>query len=443
MGKLFTIEEAFRQLNSETAYNKSSLTEEKLSYKSLYDFYDQVYCSLTHGEDRGEDIKILGDLGRVAHKYPDENISTGFSPDGTPQIIVTDSPSRISNAIAVAEIYGLKYSVKNYRGTTSVIMEVPDKLPVNTELLNYRDTEHRLKDIQLSSLDRLLIDLNSGAIALTDISRASKQLLRKYAQDLHQKIENKEITMRDLSSLDNQILRIFSDDENPDKKPLTAGLHQALQKRAITETVESSMPATPLPEADIHAFVEALPVATQTRPPQPFKLGYIRELKSDIASKYRGGRGSAGQTQVRIFKATEYSRLFTKAAYENVASTKAYRQQTGKTASHDVTGFRYSDAETESGNILNAIGTYPNGDLALQAYIRRDNRIKVAYYLSIDGGDLQRVNKEDILIYLTPGAVSKLEHPQAEDELPRSAKNCNRFKLSGIYMIGNLGHSII
>lgn len=441
MGKLFTIEEAFRQLHSETDYDKSSLSEEKLSYKSLYDFYDQVYCSLTHGEDRGADIKILGDLGRVAHKYPDENIATGFSPDGTPQIIVTDSPSRIGNAIAVAEIYGLKYDVKNRRGTTSVIIDVPDNLPVNRELLNYRDTEHRLKDIQLSSLDRLLIDLNSGAIKLTNISGASKQLLRKYAQELRQKLDSEEITMRELSSLDNQILSMFTDTENPHKKPLTAGLHRALQKHAITETVESSMPATPLSEADIHAFVEALPIATQTRPPQPFKLGYIRELKSDIAAKYRGGRGSADQTQVRIFKATEYSRLYTKAPYGNLASTKAFRQQTGKTAGQDVTGFHSSD--TEAGNILNAIGTYPNGDLALQAYIRRDNRIKVAYYLSIDGGDLQRVNKDDILMYLTPGAVSKLQHPQAEDELPRSANNINRFKLSGIYMIGNLGHSII
>lgn len=438
MGKLFTIEEAFRQLNSETAYAKSSLSEDKLSYKSLYDFYDQVYCSLTHGEDRGADIKILGDLGRIVHKYPDENISTGFSPDGTPRIIVTDSPSRIGNAIAVAEIYGLQYSVKNYRGTTSVIIDVPDNLPVNRDLLNYRDTEHRLKDIQLSSLDRLLIDLKNGAIALTDISRASKQLLRKYAQELRQKIENKEITMRDLSSLDNEILRMFSDDENADKKPLTAGLHRAIQKHAITETVESSMPTTPLSEVDIHSFVDAIPIATGTRPPQPFKLGYIRELKSEIAAKYRGGRGSADQTQVRIFKASEYSRLYTKAAYENTASAKAYRQQTGKAPSHDVTGFHYTD--TESGNILNAIGTYPNGDLALQAYVRVDNRIKVAYYLSINGGDLQRVNKEDILMYLTPGTVSKLQNTQSEDELPRTPK---RFKLSGIYMLGNLGHSII
>lgn len=441
MSKLFTIEEAFKQLNSETDYHKSRLNEEKLSYKSLYDFYDQVYCSLTHGEDRGEDIKILGDLGRVSHKYPDENIATGFSPDGTPQIIVTDSPSRISNAIAVAEIYGLKYSVKNRRGMTSVIIDVPDDLPVNRELLHYRDSENRLKDIQLSSLDRLLIDLNSGAITLTNISGSSKQLLRKYAEDLRQKLDNNELTMGEISNLDKQILSMFSDAETSRKRPLTAGLHRALQKRNITETVESSMPTTPLAEADIHAFVEALPVATRTRPPQAFKLGYIRELKSEIAAKYRGGRGSADETQIRIFKVSEYSRLYTKAPYENLASTKAYRQQTGKAAGRDPTGFHSTDAE--SGNILNAIGTYPNGDLALQAYAMRDNKVKVAYYLSIDGGDLEKVNKEDILVYLTPATVSKLQNTQAEDELLKSAKNINRFKLSGIYMIGNLGHSII
>ena len=156
----------------------------------------------------------------------------------------------------------------------------------------------------------------------------------------------------------------------------------------------------------------------------------------------QGGRGSEGQPFVRIFKASEYSKLYTKAAYENLGSTKAYRKETGKEAGGERTGFHSTAAD--AGNILNAIGSYPNGDLALQAYPMSDNKIRVAYFISIDDADLVPATKEDVARYLTPAAAAKLLGTREEDpEAPRSADNINRFKLSGIYMIGNLGHSII
>lgn len=380
----YSIDEAFKVLKEDVED-----LDEKLSYAGFQDLFDQVYCSLTHGEDRGMPRKILGDLGRVETKYSDYDVSVDYSLPGATRIGVVAPSEYIGNAVAVAEIYNLDYDVKSFGSNLSkVFITVPESEPVNKEVLHYVDTEGKLKDISH-------IYNKSG-------SRATAQT---------------------------------------DKRELiTASADMSSDKEMLKETVETSMPVTPLNSSDIYSFIENIPEATGTRPPQAFKLGYIREMLTEVAAKYRGGRGSGDQPRVRIFKATEYSRLYTKAAYENLGSTKDYRKETGKEASHDRTGFNFSRSETDG--ILNAIGTYPNGEAALQAYRMKDNKIKVAYFISFDDSDLVPASKEDIAAYLTPAAASKLLGTRDVDA-PKSADNVNRFKISGIYMIGNIGNSII
>ena len=358
------------------------------------DLFDQVYCTLTHGGDKGFDRKVLGDLGSYKIKYDDENIGVDYSNDEFARIIVTDTTDRIQNAIIVAEIYGLDYEVRDAGDTSRVIISVPFDEPVNRSVFHYIDADNKLLD---------LVSANKKKVSNEDLD----------SQDQKPEDTANEETSSDISS-----------------------------ETLVNENVETSMPATPLSEQEIYDFVDAIPEATGTRPPQAFKLGYIRELKREVAAKYRGGRGSEGEPNVRIFKATEYSRLYTKAPYENLGSTKAYRKETGKEAGHERTGFHSTDAD--SGNILNAIGSYPNGDLALQTYPMSDNKVKAAYFISIDDADLVPATKQDVAEYLVPAAASKILNSAAADsEAPRSADNINRFKLSGIYMIGNLGHSII
>lgn len=387
----FSMEDAFKALNESKG---KEISEDKLSYKGFEDLFDQVYCSLTHGEDRGAPRRILGDLGRVETKYADYDVSVDYSMPNATRIAVVAPDEAIGNAIAVAEIYGLDYSVQSFdKGISKVFIVVPDDEPVNKSVLHYIDAENRLQDISAFYRD-------TNGKTVSSYSRRN-ELITASAE---------------------------VEDEN---------------KEEIVEDVSSSMPATPLSISDIHSFVDNLPEATPSRPPQAFKLGYIRELKAEIPAKFKGGRGSDGQPFVRIFKATEYSRLYTKAAYENLGSTKAYRKETGKEAGHERTGFQHS-SDAETGTILNAIGAYPNGDLALQTYPMSDNKIKVAYFISIDDSDLAPATKEDIAMYLTPASAAKLLNTREVDaEAPRSADNINRFKLSGIYMLGNLGHSII
>lgn len=472
----YNIEDAFKALNESSAAPKIDIYENKLGYKGFEDLFDQVYCSLTHGEDRGQPRKILGDLGRVETKYADYDVSTDYSSPGAIRIAVVAPNDAIDNAIAVAEIYGLQYDVKRFgRGISKVLITVPEDEPVDRSLMHYVDTEGKLKDISY-----IYRDHNNKAVS----SYSRRGELITAALEIED--ENKEAIQEDADKLDTEESQ--NNDDQLDKikpqieayldnheYPVTMDIEDICEEvcenvfdadyhnsdisydvftivsnyfdhtdvaNNIREDVNSSIPATPLATNDIYSFVDNLPEATSTRPPQAFKLGYIRELKSEIASKYRGGRGSEGEPRVRIFKASEYSRLYTKAAYENLASTKAFRKETGKEAGNERTGFHSTDSE--AGNILNAIGSYPNGDLALQAYPFSDNKIKVAYFMSIDDADLVPCSKEDIAQYLTPASAAKVLNTRSEDATTStSADNINRFKLSGIYMLGNLGHSII
>lgn len=217
---------------------------------------------------------------------------------------------------------------------------------------------------------------------------------------------------------------------------------------ALAESVATSMPVTILPASDIKSYVSSLPPvdADDKRPPKFFKLGYIKELTSDIAAKYKGGRGSTGMPIIRIFKCIEYSKLYTGFPFIKTNDTKASDKVLGS-ARHtgEKTGFIYNDSD-----FTNKIGIYPNGSEALQAYIANDSRQKVRFYISENDSDLIEATRADIATYLTPNAAAKVLAPAARVAAGFDAdgnalfdKQVNRFKLSGIYMIGDLGSSLI
>ena len=215
---------------------------------------------------------------------------------------------------------------------------------------------------------------------------------------------------------------------------------------SLNESVESSLPATTLGETAVEDYINSIPSPAPGMPPRMFKLGYISEVTKPIQAKYRGGRGSEGQPVVRIFKCTEYSALYTGCDWKNTNNTKTADKELG-TERHtgEKTGFHY-----EEGQCPNKIGTYPDGSKALQAYISGRSKQQVKWFLSLNDEDLVEVEKEVIAEYLTPACAAKILNPT---HVPAGFKGdtgeaiydkpINRFKLENIYMIGNLGSSIM
>lgn len=236
-----------------------------------------------------------------------------------------------------------------------------------------------------------------------------------------------------------------------------------VKEPVLQEDVNSSLPARALSHDELVDYIDSIPTAqaaqydeegnkiASAKPPVFFKLGYLRELK-DIAAKYRGGRGStADDPMVRIFKATEYSKLYTGADYEALKSVKQYRKETGIARSGEKTGFSYGDD-----TIVNKIGRYADGSEALQAYIANDSRQKVKYFISLNDEDLHEATREEVAQYLTPAGARNILTPtqtpktksvetdaEGNQTITYNPQQVNRFKISNIYMIGNLGQSIM
>lgn len=224
------------------------------------------------------------------------------------------------------------------------------------------------------------------------------------------------------------------------------------EELALQEDVASTIPAQPLPTEEVRRFILDLPEPSPNMPPRFFKLGYIKELEREIPSKYKGGRGSIDKETgeqlpfVRIFKCTEYSALYTGSDWKDTNATKAADKVLG-TERHtgEKTGFGYSG----EGDVVNRIGTYRDGSEALQAYIADHSKQKVKYFISLNDEDLHEASREEIAEYLTPAAANKiLNSVRTSAGIDAEGneiydKPINRFKLKNIYMIGNLGHSVI
>ena len=242
--------------------------------------------------------------------------------------------------------------------------------------------------------------------------------------------------------------------------------YSSLESRAkgLNEDLASTLPVHALPENEVIDYINNIPVAkgieraedgtviAKARPTCFFKLGYFKQV--EVASKFRGGRGSKPEDPiVKIFKAIEYSKLYTGADYENLKAVKQFRKETGTERSGEKTGFAYQG----EGTTVNKIGSYPNGDKALQSYLANNCKTKTKYYISINDGDVQEATRQEVAQYLTPANANKLLNPEARPKTVEKSVNAesgeeivtfnpqavNRLKIANIYMIGNLGHSIM
>ena len=176
----------------------------------------------------------------------------------------------------------------------------------------------------------------------------------------------------------------------------------------VNEDLESSLPVRPLPENSVYEFIDNIPYPTQKVPPKFFRVGYFYEL-SNVAAEYRGGRGSEGKPFVRIFKATEYSTIFTGTDYERLGSTKRFRQETGKERSDRRTGWTFSG----NGTLPEKIAVNNKGEKALAARLTENCSRKTKYWISIDDGDLTEASKEEVAKYLTASAARNILNPQS------------------------------
>lgn len=215
-------------------------------------------------------------------------------------------------------------------------------------------------------------------------------------------------------------------------------LNKDVDDETIDESLETSFPVTILPKSELKEYIENIPVATQTEPPRFFKLGYVRELKSEIKASFRNGLGTEDSPKVRILKCSEYSRLYTGADYENLKATKDMRKVTGKERSGERTGFSYNSDLA----VPEKIGISSSGEEQLQCYMNKNNTTKVKYFISINGSDFTEASLNDILTYLTPASASRLTTKSEVENPAAEGAKVLRLKLSGIYMIGTLGKSV-
>ncbi len=223
---------------------------------------------------------------------------------------------------------------------------------------------------------------------------------------------------------------------------------QGIKEEDLKEDLSTfnTLPVELLSETEVKDYIENIPEARPNRPPVFFKLGYIKDMNKDIAAKYRGGRGAGDNPKVKIVKCTEYSKLYTGVPYTATNATKKADKLLG-TERH--TGERSGFNFGREGNVENRIGSYPNGKLALQAYIADSSNQKVKYFISIDDGELQEISRDEVAEYLTPAVANRVKNGSQRKAAGIDAqgnelydKAINRFPLNGIYMIGNLGHSV-
>lgn len=209
-----------------------------------------------------------------------------------------------------------------------------------------------------------------------------------------------------------------------------------------------NLPAELLPVSTVRDFIERIPVTDPRTPPFFFKLGYMKELDKEIASAYKGGRGSEGNPVVRIVKCTEYSKLYTGSSWLNTKTTMKADRILGKDRhTGEKTGFHFGGESS----IENRIGVYGSGKEALQAYIADGSVQKTKFFISLDGGELVEASRDEVAKYLTSAWAGKVLNPTSArrpagydaEGNPVYDKPINRFALDQIYMIGGNGHSIM
>ena len=389
-----------------TAYLNESLKRKKkvservdspVKEAILADLWEQVYASLT---DCGDDRTYLA-LGKLRgnNKYAPEEVTVPKREWNDGISVISVQSDDLDWAKHIAEVYGL--TSEEHEGQLDIFVPFGEEVRYDLIVPAWRE---KIK----KSIDR--------------VNRANESYKRRPAR-----------IRRANESYKSRLPRID-------------------RARRLKESVESSMPVNVLSEREIIDYIRDIPASAPGRPPKFFKLGYISEITANsVASKYRGGRGSSAETpKVRVFKCTEYSQLYTGADWRNTNATKTADKILG-TERHtgERTGFRF-DREGEEADLVNKIGKYMDGSKCLQAYIGNGSRQKVRYYISLNDEDLREASLDEIVQYCTPAVAAKLTGPRVYKPAGQDAagndvydKPINRFKLSGIYMLGNLGHPLI
>ena len=466
-----SIQEALRELRAEplvedlvdktsstiTESYEMQLVEAKKSRheNTLRDLWDQVYCSLTDG-GYNNTYKALGKLNGKG-KYDVAEVGGSDIRPGFDTIVVTNPNT--DAAEEVAKVYGLEYRIVPGK---RIYIYVPEGAPVNTDLLTpaWRDAFVNNTKAPAGSEEDIDegVDRNATAIPAPydkyfEIVDPSEIEFEEGMYAIGDEIEDNAglhilaylcAKPEFADSFDSDAF-LVDDEQNPvvqiggqnNVLPIYVDDLKTIFSDELTEDVASSMPVTILPHDEVYNYIENVPEATADRPPFFFPVGYIKELGSEIPSKFRGGRGSEGNPNVRIFKCSEMT-VYTGADYENLKATKAYRKETGKERSGERTGFSFGGDTA----IVDRIGISARGEEQLQCYVRKGTKPRVKYFISLDDEDLREASREEVAEYLTPAQANRVLGNVEVADGPEGAKVV-RLKLSGIYRIGNLGHSVM
>lgn len=486
----YSISEALHELRTASKIDEATAVAERPAKRKtvsdpfsnkLTDLFDQVYVSLTDAGINAvnADVPFKNKYGvrfvsRDAYKSNDEFDVIAVSKHPYMPNIDNDrcEVKDFNLAKEVAEYYGLK----SEETEDNFFIYVPADAPVMADKVSsasksrYEDVEAEADELSealilenkfTDSIKKVATRLGADAATILRCFTELGEMIKNIGNDGEYKttklndfmeyVENK-AALKALMSGNERVMNTLTKDDIDelvqdveDYKNAKAAEKAAKddKKDAVTEGVEleedvaSSMPVTILDQNAVRSFIEEVPVATADRPPVFFPIGYIREFKSEIPAKYRGGRGSEGQPTVRIFKCFETT-VYTGADYENLGSTKLMRKETGKERSGERTGFTFD------GGIGNKIGISATGAEQLQCYPKTGAKNKVKYFISLDDEDLREVSAQEVAQYLTPAQAAALTSPRvADEEGSTDYKKPLRLKLTGIYKIGNLGRSVM
>lgn len=161
-------------------------------------------------------------------------------------------------------------------------------------------------------------------------------------------------------------------------------------KEAINTEADLLLKVRPIPESDIFKFMDGLRGGTY------FNMGMYNSIS--IAKAYKA--------TLRLYKVVEMTAIVSGVSYENIATTKDFRDQTGKGP-----GGAWYDHMPGYENRVAQHKTKPENKYILWD-IKKGSGTKVGYYLvDIQSGQVTPVSKEDVLnsTYLTATEKQKLQ----------------------------------
>ena len=223
---------------------------------------------------------------------------------------------------------------------------------------------------------------------------------------------------------------------------MNSTLNEALKE--LKEDINSSIPVRVLNSDDILQFVASLPKAAVGQPPKKFKLGYLSRIEP--AARFRkDGKGHVNKEtgevlpEVAIIKCGEYTGCYIE-PYTSASATKtAFKAQ----------GRNLEDVQPRRGyhpafniDVRGIFESDSGKGLAVGPLIDKNSTTKCKYFVSINGGDFVETPKQDVANYMPNPEKFMEPRPAADPNVPE-AQRTQTFAFSGIYLIGNIGSSIM